>query len=537
MPAHFNPYHSPSDPFIIRDPPTKNRSRKDAVASSSPELPRPLFIALEAIECMSGEDEPSKSKASETKAYQLYQLRNDSKLVMTLCILSRDLNVTTHGKLFFTKNQKSRAKQPQKDNTSLDFIVPDDVTEEKNRKDQFNLRLNSMLKRDSSNKETPTMNLDWLVKVIQQVNAATYDESRALRSLDDVGTRLLENQREKPAGIYTLYARLDTVCVLANICRAELLPQRLPPVEDVDEASAVLQSLLDQIHDLPGEHDDDLRTAPVVTPTIARLLQGANSGQSNTVPLLPIYDTILNGWISPLAAEVSGRQRIQLHRQIKQVAAQLVLASNGVILESAENDTEDAVAGKAEFVLPMRRKRSTSKLRSSSGSSTGMAQAREAIAGPSREYTTLPSTPQGPPAPSPRYTPFANLQKYTALTARGQLSKPLTRVVDQWEIGTHPQTVDWLAAFGDTSRQEMETVSKKHKAKLAKREKLQSSQLQAPAAPPQIMLSSQISVGADRRSSPVAPRGLSLPQREKKSGFLASSQVSAGAKRQRKQGF
>ena len=495
VPAHTDLYHSFSKPLPLRSNTIGDwvgvQGRDKARVPRDGKFSRPLCIALEAVPLFRnnhGEREPSRSDPLEAKVdiHQIYQLCHDSKVVTSLCILSKDTNVLESGNLIVAGLERSKSKKSLKASPLDDFIIPDEMMigeDGRQVRDKLDHRVGEMRFADQ---ETWTISRNWLTDIISELVSVAPGESRSVASSEEMIVWLLENLQTKITGIHTLYVSSLIASFLANVLRINLLPRELP-IEEIDEASASLQSLLDQVDDLAlkGEldngFDDDhaghtLRTVSTVTPNLAQLLQKGKPEKSD-VALVPIYEMILSEWIATLTSRASGRSRVRLQRLIKQVAVQLFLASNGVRIvqkrHTVDDDTEDAPPSDTEFILPVRKKRSATNLSAYYGSTPIQSSPIDETSKASshgHDHAAETSKPSISGRSSNRiYCPSKNLQDYVVVASQEKLTDSMSKVTNQWAIGDDPNSIDWLVAIDDKHHQELQRASELAKVRLEKR--------------------------------------------------------------------
>ena len=373
-----------------------------------------------------------------------------------------------------------------------------------------------------------------------------------------------------------MYAELYT-CVLAKVFRADLLPGGLP-VTEVDEASEQLQALLDQVHDVVTESEPEdevndgstsrtLRSVSVVTPAIVRMFQGLEGEQTDVV-LLPIYEALLNEWVAPLPPDIPGKPRVRLQRHIKQIAIELFLASTGIQTVQQKHTAEGTMLNETQFILPVRKKRSSSNPSARNKNNTNHSSQNYGGAEVSPKnsqrmpQSSDPGTSHQSLGPRHQYVPSENLQNYTPLDPQDPLPDHLTKLTDRWEIGSDPNNIDWLSAISNSTSQELENASNQAKAKFDRQMEKRQQASQSQGLPSSSQMTHRSGLEQQAQSSPWAPQSSQLPrssqftaawtssppaasghesEARKRMGGLGSSQVTERlkppAKKKRKEGF
>ena len=199
----------------------RNSSSKDAVRTLRQDttdtlqnvgLSRPLQMRLERVDCLHEDDTESETSGPASlvpgiRAYELYQLCSDSKLVISLYIFSRSSELQNKN-LVSVKPPRTMREENSQDDFLSDFIIPDDRNLEDDRglsKNYTNLSPRATTSVDADDVDTWTISFDWLVSIVLNNLAMILEESSPLRSLEVMVARLFENKRKEDIGIRTLY--------------------------------------------------------------------------------------------------------------------------------------------------------------------------------------------------------------------------------------------------------------------------------------------------------------------------------------------
>ena len=206
---------------------------------------------------------------------------------------------------------------------------------------------------------------------------------------------------------------------------------------------------------MEGE-DDRLRHIPLLTPATHTPIDRSGDNEID-LPLLPMYEKLLNLWITTLASRIPSRTRVALDKRLRQVSADLYLSAHalhygppmsGVLEPASPASVENKLS------LPLRRKgslpRFSGKHKENDGSSSPFPM--EELETPQSVSAMLPSPQATPslhshrsesPATEPGYSPYQQLQMLTILQPQASLSEPVKKLISHWELGEDPEYYDW----------------------------------------------------------------------------------------------
>ncbi|TKA24980.1 hypothetical protein B0A50_06078 [Salinomyces thailandicus] len=278
--------------------------------------------------------------------------------------------------------------------------------------------------------------------------------------------------------------------------------------------------------------------------------------------LADVYNRMIDEWISPLSAHISGRTRLAKEQCVRQVAMDVVLASHVMRVEDVESLAQEPQSSRQQdWELPIRGVKGVSSYQDIPSSN---------YLGPSSE---LESQQNVLPTPSPTATPsimtgssatsiFApeaiRLAKYTAFSkpAVTTLPRSLNNVLSHWQPGTDPSDYDWLttsrrirhideeledsAGMTEKERARMQRRAERHIRRQRKEAAASQAAQFASSQAPEIAISASQPSGLKVESQPTGAPAGNLSQGL---GELSASQAVRGrfggrpAKKKRKQGF
>lgn len=205
-----------------------------------------------------------------------------------------------------------------------------------------------------------------------------------------------------------------------------------------------------------------LTTLDISTPSMSTLLG------FNTFEITSVYEALVQTWIAPLPTRVPSRARIALEKLLRDIAAEICLASHALYLGpglvASEENTEGVSTGVGpRFDLPMRRRPSAASL----GKGKEKELERSSPALPSSQVSEdvgfLPPSPfQALPTPEPTpslhsrssVSSFAGseaaasqrLQAFAKITPQPSLPSKMSNLLGQWQLGADPAFYNWEAA-------------------------------------------------------------------------------------------
>lgn len=244
----------------------------------------------------------------------------------------------------------------------------------------------------------------------------------------------------------------------------------------------------------------------ILSPTLQAAL-----GIRDTAELSSIYESLIQNWIVPLSRQIPGRVRIAFEKLLRDMTGQICLASYAMRIESTtrgkeEKDQSESLEAGAQFVLPVRRRASTTNL----GKGKGKERADAVISPPpasspmSEDAGFMPSSalaalPTPEPTPSLRSRSSVSslvgsedpasqhLRAYAGLTPQPALPENLSNLIRHWQIGVDPAKYDWEAAQQATvtaDGSEDESQSRLHR-RAEKRRKRQRDKTVGPSSQPE----------------------------------------------------
>lgn len=315
-------------------------------------------------------------------------------------------------------------------------------------------------------------------------------------------------------------------------------------VTDVDQASMHLHNMMTTA----AEENGRLKQVHLVSGSI-RPATNADSVAPEELSLLQIYDSLIRCWITPLALSIPGRVRVMIEKRLREIAAQIYLASYGIQSEPGPSQNEENMfTEQGLFTLPVRRKSSFTNL-------IKKGKAREA---PSRSPSPLSSQipqdagftqsnlqPQSPTLPTPNPTPSLHstssasslsrsedpashrLRALATLTPQPLLPSSMQNILGHWTLGTDPEDYDWEAKQAapetETTETEAQTRRRRKLVKKLKRKRentLPSSSQSVPSissqlVPPVVSASQPQAVRETQASTQLSEDGAPATQEER----------------------
>lgn len=272
-------------------------------------------------------------------------------------------------------------------------------------------------------------------------------------------------------------------------------------LEDIDTASTDLHDLITSAPCTPkddGSQEEAYRfkISPLTSSATPSTLS-LDLGFEVAPVLSQIYDSLVQSWIASFSSSVPGRVRLTKEKSIREIAAQICLASYGLQLNVVPNTEEETVGDEAtlleeQLVLPVRRKISLTNM-----TQKGKEKARTRSSSPivtSSQLSqdagfTQPRLPLGA-LPTPEPTPSLHsrssrssfldsedpsslrLRALATLTPQPSLPPSLSNILTHWTQYTSPETYDWetdQAALVTTSDGEKEGTRNDSQAKKRRR--------------------------------------------------------------------
>lgn len=231
----------------------------------------------------------------------------------------------------------------------------------------------------------------------------------------------------------------------------------------------------------PYRLDDDLvhEQSYLVFSTLLTPAIRIRLGLENDDSLPKIYECLVRAFITHLSQEIPGRVRIATERTLRDIAAQIYLASRGMRVDSSHIGREEVLGNQvpmanAFFDLPVRKKSSTSDFLSK-----GKEKATDAISAlPSSPISEdsghmLPghesTAPQNLPLPLSEDSASQRLRALVSLAPQPTLPPKLSNTLSHWTLGDDPATYDWEAAQAVTMTEYEEETELQPKNKHRKR--------------------------------------------------------------------
>ena len=389
-----------------------------------------------------------------------------------------------------TRTRREFSKTPAK--VLDDFIVPEyQSSEESLESPSAQHDLEHGKARSTKPDEDPwTIPLGWLEK---EVHASLSERSP---SFDECLATLYATIKEKLAledtPLETLHRVLNTTI----------------SVVDIDKATANFTEFLEDASRIEDEEpkEDIGESKRVVFSNISTHPMRNVLGLGDRIQLSTVYDSFIKAWIAPLSRSIPGRARIALEKLLRDLAAQICLASYEMrVVRETDFDEEappgDGTGAGAEFVLPVRRRVSATSLRKgeelAARSSSPLASSQI-----SQDVGFLPSSPLRA-LPTPEPTPSLRskssslaaaedpaslrLKAYASLAPQPALPIKMSNLLNHWEVGADPANYDWEAAqqaFNDEDESENEARAKQRQRSERRRKRQRQETIGASSQPP-----------------------------------------------------
>jgi len=337
-----------------------------------------------------------------------------------------------------------------------------------------------------------TINFEWLEKDVHEV----LSERARTKQFDEV--------------LEMLYAEIENMLILGNPTVETLLhlANTVVSVVDIDKASTDLTTFLGDVTkttiDDENAHDDEKAKSVSISPFLTMPIQRALA-LDGQVQLSQIYDGLIKAWITPLSLRIPGRARIALEKLLRDIAAQMSLASHQVHFLEVQHDggpPDDEPRGTSLLhALPVRRKVSTSNLRKgkepAARSSSPLASSQISEDAGFMSSSQLPVLPTPEPMPSLHSQSSISslaaladpasrrLQAYCNLPIQPTLPTKMSNLLSRWEVGGDPANYDWEAAQQASLTEESEDESRaKQRQRTEKRRKRQRQDTAGPSSQP-----------------------------------------------------
>lgn len=165
---------------------------------------------------------------------------------------------------------------------------------------------------------------------------------------------------------------------------------------------------------------------------------------------LSVYEALLNAWIVPLNADVPGRTRIMLERELRNIAVQLTISFHGVQAMSKHGSemealVSDPIAGD-DLILPIRRKASLQG-RQATHSMQPITQSKSFDLHRKMNSQYRSNTSQAVMVSEGEVTRaqplLGTLRNYTTTAEPKKIRPSSTKVLNQWRVGEDPARFDW----------------------------------------------------------------------------------------------
>lgn len=297
-------------------------------------------------------------------------------------------------------------------------------------------------------------------------------------------------------------------------------------VADVEQVSMHLHDMIT----LAAEDNGNLKKVDLALNSI-RSATSADLLAPEEPSLLQIYDSLIHCWITPLASSIPGRVRVTIEKRLREVAAQIYLASYGMQSEPGPSQDEDNVSTEQElFTLPVRRKSSFTNLikkgkeRDAPSRSSSPQVSSQISQDAGFTQPNLQPPPGTIPTPDPTPSLYSNssasslprsedpasqrLRALATLAPQPLLPSSMQNTLSHWTVGTNPEAYDWEAkqAVPELEDTEIEAQTKKRR-KLEKKLKRKRQNTMPSASQPVPIISSQQAPPIVSASQPQAARG------------------------------
>jgi hypothetical protein len=313
---------------------------------------------------------------------------------------------------------------------------------------------------------------------------------------------LSEPARTKPFDevLEFLYTEIENILAIGNPALENLhhLAKIVVTVVDIDKASADLADLVGNVTKISNDNEDSNHAGKAKSVSISSLLPltiQRDLGLEGQLRLSQVYEGLIKAWIAPLSLRIPARARIALEKLLRDLSAQLCLASHAVRVSEVEDDDvlpgNEKSGSNLEYALPMRKKVSASNLRkrkepaARSSSPLASSQISEDVGFmPSSQLASLP-TPEPTPSLHSQSSNFSlaatedsasrRLQAYCSLTIQPSLPTKMSNLLSQWEVGGDPAKYDWEAAqqalISDESEDELRARQRQRKERRRRRQR------------------------------------------------------------------
>lgn len=259
--------------------------------------------------------------------------------------------------------------------------------------------------------------------------------------------------------------------------RLEILDLNIA-IHDVDVASSMLGDFLISIDDMSGSREDD--DGAVVENRVYMSVLFEDLPYNDLQPhlenyknnlLLQVYDNLMAAWIKPLPKAIPSRVRIAAERNVREIAAQICLASLGIrvssnVIQNEDIDQQPNPKHDNALNLPLRRKSSFQKRsvqpedelpEPSLSPLTSSQISKDAGFMPASQLPTqtLP-TPEMTPSLRSRSSAASlkdsedpasqRLRALASLAPQPSLPSAASNILHQWSLGADPAKFDWEAS-------------------------------------------------------------------------------------------
>lgn len=336
-------------------------------------------------------------------------------------------------------------------------------------------------------------------------------------------------------------------------------------VDDIQELSEQLEELAvgepARLHEKDRAPDiERFQRLALRNISLSRIIRGDQEYVLHSA--INIYNAMVDDWITPLPANISGRSRLAKEQIIRRAAAEVALASRIIRVEDIEQPTqhENQSSQQQQWELPVRGEAApSSQLPPSSPylDPTSQLPFSQPSALPTPSPSVTPSITTGSSATSIFAPEVSRLSKYTTFSQPTPTALPrsLRNVLSHWQPGTHPEKYDWLATsrrirHADEALEDEAGMTEKERARMQRRAErhMRRQRKEAAASQAAQMASSQapeIAVSASQPGMKVEsqPNVVAGSSQSQGVGVPSASQVVPGrfggkpAKKKRKQGF
>ena len=424
--------------------------------------------------------------------YQLSILQDDGTLSEAL-YAELDVAATVPPYPISLETRKHILKTPAK--ISDDFIVPDGVNDLYYESPGHILEKQYLLPSPEDLEEGPSylgedplsLNLEWL--------------EIGLRSALSVPSPALDETLEFLNDKFKEHFKLENTPsdTLSNIINKGI------SVNDVEKATTDFADFLEDVARSTSGPDDDSGKDEGKRIAVSRILEPAmqrNLGLGDSVQLSDIYDSLIKVWMAPLSGSVPGRTRIALERVLRHVVVQICLASHRAAIDQGVGVSKQAIHGETSvshpsFVLPVRRRVSTTQLKKRSQAATRPSSPVVPTHAFFNDGSLQSSSPPPQLTPDSISFPYPNepasslvesedmaslrIKAFAKLEPQPALPVKMLNLLDHWEVGADPALYDWEAAQQtsnneDESENETRAMQRQRYEKRQKRQRRNSAQ-------------------------------------------------------------